>query len=44
MLRNGVKDFMDNFNVLVEIFVVTWVRKFGVTRDSNYEIFVDCLM
>lgn len=41
--RNGTKDFMGNFNVLVEIFVVTWVRKFGVTKDSNYEIFVDCL-
>jgi hypothetical protein len=30
--RNGTKDFMDNFNVLVEIFVVTWARKFGETK------------
>ncbi len=44
MTRNATKDFMDKFNVLVEIFVVTWARKFGVTKDSNYEIFVDCLM
>ncbi len=44
MTRNGTKDFMDNFKVLVEIFLVTWVRKFSVTKDFNYEIFVDCLM
>ncbi len=44
MTRNGTKDFMDYFNVFVEIFVVTWARKFGVTKDFNYEIFVDCLM